>query len=158
MVNHRPSRPIIVLDVSAFAYKQRTPPLGAALRVQIFAGLCCKSPMNFTSLHPLLVEKANDDSLLVAVQHFENLKRKAFSVKKSSARPWIKIPLPPHRHRPTTAEEYVLKALAEQIRSDPVNASINDALRETASALRHLGESGWTPRMVKFWLHYHDLH
>jgi uncharacterized protein YkvS len=39
--------------------------------------------MNFIWLHPLLVEKANDDSLLVAVEHVENFTRKAFLVKKA---------------------------------------------------------------------------
>jgi hypothetical protein len=73
---------MIVLDVFASAYKLRTPPFDAPLGVQIFAGLCCKSPMNFVWLRPLSVEKANDDSLLVAVEQCENRKRKAFSVKK----------------------------------------------------------------------------
>jgi hypothetical protein len=50
--------------------------------VQIFAGLWCKSLTNFSWLHALLIEKANDDSLLAAVEHVENFKRKAFSVKK----------------------------------------------------------------------------
>jgi hypothetical protein len=38
--------------------------------------------MNFSSLYPLLVEKANDDSSLVAVEHCENFKPHTFSVKK----------------------------------------------------------------------------
>jgi uncharacterized protein YkvS len=40
--------------------------------------------MKFIWLHPLSVEKVNDDSLLVAVEHDENFKRKAFSVKKAA--------------------------------------------------------------------------
>jgi hypothetical protein len=40
--------------------------------------------MNLGWLQPLLVEKANDDSLLGTVEHFENFKRKAFSVKKGA--------------------------------------------------------------------------
>jgi uncharacterized protein YkvS len=40
--------------------------------------------MNFSWLFPFLVEKANDDSLLVTVEHFENFKPKAFSVKKGA--------------------------------------------------------------------------
>jgi hypothetical protein len=84
MVDRRPSWPIIVLNVFPSAYKLRTPPFDAPLGGQIFAGLCCKSPMNFIWLHPLFVEKANDDSLLVAVEHCENCKPKAFSVKKGA--------------------------------------------------------------------------
>jgi hypothetical protein len=38
--------------------------------------------MNFIWLHPLPVEKANDDSLLVTVEYRKNFARKAFSVKK----------------------------------------------------------------------------
>jgi hypothetical protein len=75
---------MIVLEVLRFAGKQRTRPLDAPLGVQIFAGLCCKSLMNFSWLHLLFVEKANDESLLVAVEHFENLKRQPFSVKKAA--------------------------------------------------------------------------
>jgi hypothetical protein len=73
---------MVVLDLLASADKLHTPPLDAPLGVQIFAGLYCKSLMNFSWLRPLFVEKANDDSLLVAVEHFENFKRKAFSVNK----------------------------------------------------------------------------
>jgi hypothetical protein len=62
----------MVLDVFASADKLRTPPLDAALGVQIFAGLCCKSPVYLSRLDSLLVEKANDDSLLIAVEHFEH--------------------------------------------------------------------------------------
>jgi hypothetical protein len=38
--------------------------------------------MIFSWLHPLLVEKVNNDSLLAEVKHFENVEHKAFSVKK----------------------------------------------------------------------------
>jgi uncharacterized protein YkvS len=38
--------------------------------------------MNLSRPHPLAAEKVNDDSSLVAVEHFENFKPKAFSVKK----------------------------------------------------------------------------
>jgi hypothetical protein len=38
--------------------------------------------MNLSWLHLLLVERANHDSLPVAVEHFENFKRKTFSAKK----------------------------------------------------------------------------
>jgi hypothetical protein len=82
MVDRQPSCPNIVLDVFASADKLRTPPFDAPPEVQIFAGLCCKSPMNFTWLHPLSMEKANDDSLLIAVEHFENSNGKEFSLKK----------------------------------------------------------------------------
>jgi hypothetical protein len=40
--------------------------------------------MNFIWLHPFSVAKANDDFLLVPVEHCENCKRKAFSVKKGA--------------------------------------------------------------------------
>jgi hypothetical protein len=40
--------------------------------------------MNFSWLHPLFVEKANDDSLLVAVEHFEKIRTESiFSQKRS---------------------------------------------------------------------------
>jgi hypothetical protein len=41
--------------------------------------------MNFIWLHPPPVEKANNDSLLVAVEECENSKRKTFSVNKGAA-------------------------------------------------------------------------
>jgi hypothetical protein len=77
---------MIVLDVFAFGYKLRTPLLCAPLGGQILAGLCSKSPVNFIWMHLLFVEKAGDDSLLGAVQHFENSKRKEFSVQKVQSR------------------------------------------------------------------------
>jgi hypothetical protein len=40
--------------------------------------------MNFMWLHLLLVEKANNDSLLAAVEGCEDFTRKAFSVKKGA--------------------------------------------------------------------------
>jgi hypothetical protein len=40
--------------------------------------------MNFIWLHPLSVQKAIDDFLLVGVEHCENWKRKTFSVKKGA--------------------------------------------------------------------------
>jgi hypothetical protein len=38
--------------------------------------------MNFSWIHPFLLEKANDESLLGAVEHFENFTRQVFSRKK----------------------------------------------------------------------------
>jgi hypothetical protein len=40
--------------------------------------------MNFSWMYHLLVEKANDDSLLVVVEHIEYRERKAFSVKEGA--------------------------------------------------------------------------
>jgi uncharacterized protein YkvS len=40
--------------------------------------------MNFSWLHPLSVKKANDNSLLIPVEHLKNFKREAFSLKKGT--------------------------------------------------------------------------
>jgi hypothetical protein len=71
-----------MLDVFASAHKLRTPPVDAPLGMEILAGRRCKSRRNFSWLHPFLLEKANDHSLLVTIEPFEMFKRKAFSVKK----------------------------------------------------------------------------
>jgi hypothetical protein len=75
---------MIILDILASADKGCPPLLDAPLGAQIFTGLCCKSLMSFSWLHPLFVEKVNDKSLLRAVRYCENDKGQGFSVKNAA--------------------------------------------------------------------------